>query len=259
MKSSIDRIMLCTATFFIAVLCSVSAQASVFGTVRINVLDPQNLAVANAEIILHAKNSDWSRSSWTNSEGQAEFATVPIGQYLVSVVADGFAKMPDREIEVISDTVTSIPVQMQLEGVTRYQVPNTPDQQLLGVRDIENADNTFANFSWVHTPSPALPSLSRLISITTTVTTSAAPMTFPSAPKAITAPTMPAASFLSPSRSRSTISASARTPTASMTTLSLASPLTTAPAFPFGSANSSGLVSSRFSQKISTRCFPGSR
>jgi outer membrane receptor protein involved in Fe transport len=32
-----------------------------------------------------------------------------------------------------------------------FQVPNTPDQQLAGVRDIQNERDAFANFSWVHT------------------------------------------------------------------------------------------------------------
>jgi outer membrane receptor for ferrienterochelin and colicin len=32
-----------------------------------------------------------------------------------------------------------------------YQVPNTPDSQTQGVRDVENERDTFVNFSWLHT------------------------------------------------------------------------------------------------------------
>src|SRR2546429_5405178 len=32
-----------------------------------------------------------------------------------------------------------------------YQVPNDPDQQASGIRDIENERDAFANFSWLHT------------------------------------------------------------------------------------------------------------
>jgi outer membrane receptor protein involved in Fe transport len=32
-----------------------------------------------------------------------------------------------------------------------YQVPNTPDQQALGIRDVENEGDAFANFTWLHT------------------------------------------------------------------------------------------------------------
>lgn len=31
-----------------------------------------------------------------------------------------------------------------------YQVPNTPDQQAAGIRDVENERDDFVNFSWVH-------------------------------------------------------------------------------------------------------------
>ena len=31
-----------------------------------------------------------------------------------------------------------------------YQVPNTPDQQQAGIRDVENERDSFVNFSWVH-------------------------------------------------------------------------------------------------------------
>jgi outer membrane receptor protein involved in Fe transport len=32
-----------------------------------------------------------------------------------------------------------------------YQVPNTPDQQAAGFQDVENENDVFANFSWLHT------------------------------------------------------------------------------------------------------------
>lgn len=32
-----------------------------------------------------------------------------------------------------------------------YQVPNTPEQQQAGIRDVENERDAFVNFSWVHT------------------------------------------------------------------------------------------------------------
>jgi outer membrane receptor protein involved in Fe transport len=33
----------------------------------------------------------------------------------------------------------------------RYQVPNAPDDQAVGTRDLQNERDTFVNFSWVHT------------------------------------------------------------------------------------------------------------
>ena len=37
-----------------------------------------------------------------------------------------------------------------------YQVPNNPDQQTLGIRDVENEHDAFANFTWLHTASPGV-------------------------------------------------------------------------------------------------------
>src|SRR5215471_2476409 len=35
-----------------------------------------------------------------------------------------------------------------------YQVPNTPDGQAIGVRDVENERDAFVNFSWLHSLNP---------------------------------------------------------------------------------------------------------
>jgi outer membrane receptor protein involved in Fe transport len=37
-----------------------------------------------------------------------------------------------------------------------YQIPNTPDDQNVGIRDLDLEQDTFANFSWVHTFGPGL-------------------------------------------------------------------------------------------------------
>ncbi|PYV26447.1 MAG: TonB-dependent receptor [Acidobacteria bacterium] len=37
-----------------------------------------------------------------------------------------------------------------------YQIPNTPEQQLLGIRDLDRESDAFVNFSWVHTAGPGL-------------------------------------------------------------------------------------------------------
>ena len=37
-----------------------------------------------------------------------------------------------------------------------YQIPNTPEQQSAGIRDLDLERDTFANFSWVHTFGPGM-------------------------------------------------------------------------------------------------------
>jgi outer membrane receptor for ferrienterochelin and colicin len=103
----------------ILILCisTIPALAQIFGTVRVVVRDPQNLAVTNAQVILRAKNSERMQTASSNSEGIAVIPAVPIGDYRVSVSAPGFATAKDRDIQVTSDKVTPLQIQLAVEGV----------------------------------------------------------------------------------------------------------------------------------------------
>jgi hypothetical protein len=103
------------ALVFISLVRIVSAQ--VFGSVRVVVRDPDNLAVADSEVVVKAKGSTWSQTAKTNAQGEAVFVTVPFGQYVVSVKADGF-EPSSREIQVLSNTQTPVPVKLAIAGVT---------------------------------------------------------------------------------------------------------------------------------------------
>jgi hypothetical protein len=97
----------------------------VFGSVRVVVRDPQNLAIANAEVVVKAKGSTWLQMAKTNAQGEAVFVTVPFGQYMITVQADGF-EPSDREIEVLSNTQTPVPVKLAIAGLVQsvdVQVP----------------------------------------------------------------------------------------------------------------------------------------
>src|SRR4029079_17982779 len=80
-----------------------SAEAQVFGTVRVTVRDPQNLTVPNAGVVIKAAGSTWSQTAMTGAQGDAVFLAVPFGRYTVSVNAAGFDVL-ERQIEVISNT-----------------------------------------------------------------------------------------------------------------------------------------------------------
>jgi len=103
------------ALVFISLARIVSAQ--VFGSVRVVVRDPDNLAVADSEVVVKAKGSTWSQMAKTNAQGEAVFVAVPFGQYVVSVKADGFEPSA-HEVEVLSNTQTSVPVKLTIAGLT---------------------------------------------------------------------------------------------------------------------------------------------
>ena len=73
-----------------ATLFTACALASVFGTVRGIVHDPQHRPVGGAHVTLQADSSAYTQDSTTNTEGVFEFQAVPLGQYTITLTAPGF-------------------------------------------------------------------------------------------------------------------------------------------------------------------------
>jgi hypothetical protein len=66
------------------------AFASIFGAVRGVIHDPQHRPIRGAHVTLKANHSDWTRSSDSNDNGEFNFASVPVGDYTVTVSSKGF-------------------------------------------------------------------------------------------------------------------------------------------------------------------------
>ena len=127
-------------------LLSTIAFASIFGSVRGIVHDPQHRPIQGAHIALKAKNSDWTRSFDSNDNGEFEFTSVPLGDYIVTVSSKGFEQIQQGVI-VQSDTspvlhlgllvaganesveVSEIPVEATTETVTPTTTLNRVDIQ----------------------------------------------------------------------------------------------------------------------------------
>jgi hypothetical protein len=71
-------------------LASLPAFASVFGSVRGIIHDPQHRPVQGAMVMLKAKASDWSAKTNSDPNGEFSFNAVPLGEYEVTVAAVGF-------------------------------------------------------------------------------------------------------------------------------------------------------------------------
>src|ERR1700686_1017985 len=87
-----------TAPLLFILILAGTAAATIFGSVRGIVHDPQHRPVQGAMVMLRANSSDWARSTNTSDNGQFEFNAVPIGEYTVVVAAPGFSH--------VSQTVT---------------------------------------------------------------------------------------------------------------------------------------------------------
>ncbi len=72
-------------------LSSLSASATIFGTVSGLIHDPQHRPVQGAQVTLHAAASAWSKSATSDDAGEFRFDTVPLGEYTVTVDVPGFA------------------------------------------------------------------------------------------------------------------------------------------------------------------------
>lgn len=69
---------------------TVAASATIFGSIRGIVHDPQHRPVEGAMVMVKAKTSDWTATTNTNANGEFNFPAVPLGEYTVSVAGSGF-------------------------------------------------------------------------------------------------------------------------------------------------------------------------
>jgi Carboxypeptidase regulatory-like domain len=80
-----------------------AAVASVFGSVRGIIHDPQHRPVQNGMVMIKSKSSDWSATVNSDPGGNFNFNAVPLGEYVVSVAAVGF-EQSEQSVVVISGT-----------------------------------------------------------------------------------------------------------------------------------------------------------
>ena len=103
-------------TFAALVLLSAgSAFASIFGSVRGIIHDPQHRPVDKAMVMIKAKTSDWSTTTTTDPNGEFNFNAVPLGEYSVSVAASGFEQI-QQNVVVISGSQPVLHFALNLLG-----------------------------------------------------------------------------------------------------------------------------------------------
>jgi len=92
---------------------SVPALATIFGTVRGIVHDPQHRPVADATVTLKAKASDYAQTMQTDAEGGFHFDAVPLGEYSVIVSQAGFVPQ-EQIVTVLSGTAPILHFELRL-------------------------------------------------------------------------------------------------------------------------------------------------
>lgn len=117
------------------------AYASIFGTIRTIVHDPQHRAIANATVGLRSTGSSWSQTAITDQAGVAQFLAVPVGAYEVTIEARGFA-VARKTITVISDRVQELHEQLAIAGVQQEIQVNAAS---MNIDPAASAPLTFVN------------------------------------------------------------------------------------------------------------------
>jgi hypothetical protein len=91
------------------------AFATIFGSVRGIIHDPQHRPVEDAMVMIKAKSSEWSATTNSDTNGQFTFGAVPLGEYSVTVVGQGFSQSK-QNVVVISGTQPVLHFALSIAG-----------------------------------------------------------------------------------------------------------------------------------------------
>jgi hypothetical protein len=109
------------------ILSAASAFATIFGSVRGVIHDPQHRPVDKAMVMIKAKTSDWSASANSDANGEFNFNTVPVGEYSVRVAAPGF-EQTQQNVVVISGSQPVLHFALNVAGAKEtINVSATPE------------------------------------------------------------------------------------------------------------------------------------
>jgi outer membrane receptor protein involved in Fe transport len=107
--------------------CAGSGYATIFGNVRGIVHDPQHRPIPNAQVVLSASGSAWSKAIHTNPNGEFEFTAVPAGDYTLDVKVKGF-QPAEKSITVGSGSAPIFHFALEIATANQsVQVSGTPE------------------------------------------------------------------------------------------------------------------------------------
>jgi len=97
----------------LALSFAAASLATVFGTVRGIVHDPQHRPVSGIQVVLKAKASEFNLEARTDDAGQFHFDAVPLGEYTVAV-SDADFVADTQSVAVLSGTAPILHFEMRL-------------------------------------------------------------------------------------------------------------------------------------------------
>ncbi len=106
-----------TFLFLVLLFAALPAFATVFGTVRGIVHDPQHRPVQDVTVTLQAQTSSYVQTAQTDANGEFHFDAVPLGEYRVTASAASFAS-EEQTIAVLSGTAPILHFELKLGSQT---------------------------------------------------------------------------------------------------------------------------------------------
>lgn len=99
--------------FAVFLFAAAAALATVFGTVRGIVHDPQHRPVPDIKVILKARASDYTQTAQTDTAGQFHFDAVPLGEYTVTISDSTFVS-DQQGVTVLSGSAPILHLELRL-------------------------------------------------------------------------------------------------------------------------------------------------
>jgi hypothetical protein len=130
-------------------LLAITASATIFGSVRGIIHDPQHRPIQGAMVMLKAKASEWSKSAITDANGNFVFNGVPLGDYSITVANPGFVQAA-QEVRVASGTEPV--VHLQLLVAVANETVNVSAQPAVAPTDSATPTTTVSRADIQRTP-----------------------------------------------------------------------------------------------------------
>ncbi len=130
-------------------LAAGALHAAIFGTVRGLIHDPQHRPVAGAQVTIRAQGSNWTKNVISDNQGEFAFDAVPVGYYVVSVDAAGFAS---QEQKIIVDTGREVRLHFPLDVASANESVQVTETASAVNTESSSATTTIARREIAHTP-----------------------------------------------------------------------------------------------------------
>src|SRR5579863_1778769 len=107
-----------TLVFSLMEVAAFGQAAAINGELTGTIVDPSGAPVATAKVSAVNTRTDYQQSTTTTSAGLYRLAVLPIGEYSLTVQANGFATYKQSGIRLSAGSIATVDVKLQLQGVT---------------------------------------------------------------------------------------------------------------------------------------------